>query len=328
MSNFSSRSTSKHALRAAASRTTLFLGIALCLSFSPPSFAAVAGARPATKAAKTGSTARGERAHGAGAEAKAPRLSVAQIIQRHLSARGGLHAWRTVRALVLSGKMDAGAGDSIARSEGVVQAASRRGRRELAAGARKEEPKQVQLPFKLASERPNKSRLEIEFAGKTAVQVYDGTNGWKLRPYLDRNDVEPFTPQEAKAEADSAASWVDPLFDSAAKGTKVELAGVERVEGHDAYKLELTAKTGTVKNVWIDARTFLDVKVEGAPRQMDGKLRRVWVYQRDFRSVQGLRIPFVLETVVDGYPQKHKIVLERIAVNPKIDAATFARPKA
>jgi len=61
---------------------------------------------------------------------------------------------------------------------------------------------------------------------------------------------------------------------------------------------------------------------------MDGKMRSVWVYQRDFRSVQGLKIPFLLETIVDGYPQAHKIVLDKVAVNPKLDAATFAKPKA
>jgi len=41
----------------------------------------------------------------------------------------------------------------------------------------------------------------IHHNGKTAVQVYDGTHGWKLRPYLNRDDVEPFTTEEAKSEA-------------------------------------------------------------------------------------------------------------------------------
>jgi len=66
--------------------------------------------------------------------------------------------------------------------------------------------------------RPGKSRVEIEFAGKTAVQVYDGTNGWKLRPYLNRNDVEPFTAEEAKSEAGKTLDG--PLVDYAAKGTR------------------------------------------------------------------------------------------------------------
>jgi hypothetical protein len=288
-----------------AGRKSLLLSIPLCLSFSYPLLAAQ---RKTTAA----------------------RLSAAQVVKKHVSARGGLQAWRAIQTLSLSGKMDAGAGDSIARSLRVARpgASNRKARREIAASAAKPEPeKQVQLPFTLARQRPNKSRLEIEFAGKTAVQVYDGTNGWKLRPYLNRNDVEPFTSQEAKSAA-ANADMDDPLIDYKAKGTKVELEGVEPVGGHDAYKLKLTSKTGTVQHVWIDAKSFLDVKVEGVPRRMDGKLRSVWLYQRDFRSVQGLKIPFIVEAIVDGYPQAHKIVLDKVAVNPKLDAAAFAKPKA
>jgi hypothetical protein len=256
------------------------------------------------------------------------KLTAKQIVEKHVSARGGLKAWKSVETLSLSGKMEAGTGDSMARSMSVARPVSRKGRREIAAGARNETTeKQVQLPFTLAKQRPNKSRLEIQFAGKTAVQVYDGSNGWKVRPYLNRNAVEPFTPEEAKAQAESD-DLDDPLIDHAAKGTKVELAATEKVEGRDAYKLKLTTRTGAVRHVWIDAATFLDVKVQGAPRRMDGKLRDVFVYQRDFRAVQGVKIPFVLETVVDGYPQTHKILVDKVAVNPKLGEAMFAKPKA
>jgi outer membrane lipoprotein-sorting protein len=309
---------SNRANQAGAGRSSLLLGIALGLGLSHPALAAEAKAKPTAETkSKTQTTA--------------PRLSAAQIVKRHVTARGGTQAWRAVQTLSLSGKLDAGAGDSVARSERVAGgpgAAGKRMRREVAAGAVKgEAEKQVQLPFTLARQRPNKSRLEIEFAGKTAVQVYDGTNGWKLRPFLNRNDVEPFTQQEAKTEAESP-DLAGLLIGYEAKGTKIELVGVEPVEGKDAYKLKVTTRTGTVRDVWIDAKSFLDVKVEGSPRRMDGKMHSVWVYQRDFRSVQGLKIPFVLETAVDGYPQTHKIHLEKVAVNPKLDVATFAKPKA
>jgi hypothetical protein len=175
--------------------------------------------------------------------------------------------------------------------------------------------------------RGHKSRVELEFAGKTAVQVYDGTNGWKLRPYLNRNDVEPFTADELKAEAVKAD--VDGyLVDYAAKGNKVELAGVEKVEGKDAYKLKITQKNGDVQYTWIDAQSFLDVKVSGTPRRMDGKMHNVSIYQRDFRAVNGLMIPYVLETAVDGYRETHKTVLESVVVNPKLDDSLFAKPQA
>lgn len=234
--------------------------------------------------------------------------------------------------------MDAGVGDSAARSALWVQNswAQKGPTHKNPAGAKAaaaapqitaEPPKQVELPFVLDMKRPGKSRVEIEFAGKKAIQVYDGTHGWKLRPFLNRVDAEPFTAEEAKS---TEGKWdLDgPLLDYAAQGTKVEFDAMDPVEGHDAYKLKLTLKNGEVQHIWIDAQTFLDVKVEGSPRRMDGRMRTVWVVQRDFRSVQGLMIPFVLETSVDGFPNKHKMVIEKVALNPALDDTLFAKPKA
>jgi len=53
-------------------------------------------------------------------------------------------------------------------------------------------------------------------------------------------------------------------------------------------------KSGQVRHLWVDAESFLDVKVEGTPKRMDGKMRPVEVYYRDYRSVNGLMVPYVL----------------------------------
>jgi hypothetical protein len=259
-----------------------------------------------------------------------PQLSAAQIVEKHVAARGGLEAWRGLQALSVSGKMEAGTGDSVARSVKVSRsrkAPAKLGAIETSDSVNGEADKQVQLPFVMEMKRPGKSRVEIEFAGKTAVQVYDGAKGWKLRPFLNRDDVEPFTAEEAKSEAQKDGIE-GPLVDYAAKGTKVELEKVEAVESRDAYKLKLTMKSGKVQHIWIDAQSFLDVKIDGIPRRMDGKMHNVWVYQRDFRKVDGLMMPFVLETTVDGYPGTHKMLIEKVAVNPKLNDARFAKPNA
>lgn len=251
-------------------------------------------------------------------------LTADEIVEKNVAARGGLQAWRAVQTVSWTGKLDAGGG-SLERSRKLAE--GKVDRTSLAIAERQNPSPQVQLPFVMEMKRPLKSRVEIEFAGKTAVQVYDGANGWKVRPFLNRNEVEPFTADEAKAE--STKGELDGfLVDYAAKGTKVELEGVEAVEGHDAYKLKLTTKTGEVRHIWIDAQSFLDVKVEGAPRRMDGRMRTVWTYQRDFRSVQGVMVPFVLETAVEGYQGTHKMVIDKVAVNPSLDDALFTKPKA
>jgi hypothetical protein len=224
------------------------------------------------------------------------KLSAAQIVEKNVAARGGLQAWRAVKTMSMSGKLDAG------------------GRQN------------VQLPFVLEMERARKTRLELQFNGQTAVQVYDGTNGWKLRPFLNRHDVEPYSPEELKAAA-MQADIDGPLVDYSSKGTKVDLAGVQQVEGHDAFNLKLTLKSGQVQHIWVDAQTFLDVKIEGTPRHLDGKFHPVATYFRDYRSVNGLMIPYVNETVVEGVKKTEKIVVEKVVVNPNLEASRFSKPQ-
>jgi hypothetical protein len=258
----------------------------------------------------------------------APKLTAAQIVEKNVAARGGLQAWKSVQTMTWKGKMDAGTGDSAARSRafamssmGKMQPASR-----MEMPDKSEAQKQVQLPFTTEMKRGRKQRVELEFAGKTAIQVYDGSNGWLVRPYLNRNDVEPFTEEQLKAQSQSAD--IDGyLVDYAAKGSKVDLEGVEKVEGKDAYKLKVTQKSGDVKYIWVDAQSFLDVRITGPQRRMDGKMHNVYVYQRDFRSVSGVMIPYTMETAVEGYRDTHKTVLESVVINPKLEDSLFTKPQ-
>jgi outer membrane lipoprotein-sorting protein len=182
------------------------------------------------------------------------------------------------------------------------------------------------LPFVLKEKRPRKSRLEIVFKDQTSVQVYDGTQGWKVRPFLNRNEVETYTPAEMKSAA--AEQDLDgPLVDYAAKGTQIALAGTEPVEGHPAYKLRLTLRNGDKRMLWVDAGSFLELKIEGEPRKLDGKLHKVAVYFRDYKTEHGLTTPRLQETAVDGVKQTYKMTITRVAVNEPLDDALFQKPQ-
>ncbi len=269
----------------------------------------------------------------ADANSAVAKLNANQIVEKFIAARGGLSAWHGVQTMSCKGKMDAGRGDSAARSAAYAHSnMSPKKKAEVIVDSKTGEKSaedfaQVRLPFLLEMKRPGSSRLELEFNGKTSVQAYDGKAGWKLRPFLNRDDWEPFTPDELKA---SAGKWEldGPLLDYSARGTKVDLEGVEAVEGHDAYRLKLTLKSGDVQHVWIDAKTFLDVKVEGTPHRMDGKMRKVYIAQHDFRNVQGLMVPFELVTTVEGYPDQHKMSIDQILLNPVLGDELFTKPKA
>jgi hypothetical protein len=262
--------------------------------------------------------------------AAVPDLPLSQIIERNIAARGGLAAWRTVKTLSMSGTMDAGtvAPDPAKLVEDPRRASDPRKRLHpdpARALTDAQPPKTITLPFEMDLKRPRMMRVDLKVKNETAVQVYDGTRGWKLRPYLGRHEVEPYS----AAELQIAAAQQDldgPLVDYASKGTKIERIGVEAVNGRDAYKLKLILKGGQVCQVWIDAETFLDVKID-TERRVGKKTQHAATLMGDYRTVQGLQIPFLLENRVDNSRAPQKLVIAQVSVNPPLSDTRFAKPE-
>jgi hypothetical protein len=256
-------------------------------------------------------------------------LTAAEIVNKNVAARGGLQAWKGVKTLRWDGTI--GVGGNQRGPQPVIQ----QNKREAKLPTDPRPADEVRLPFVMEMERPRKVRFEIKFRGETAIQVYDGANGWKLRPYLNRREVENFTSDELKKAA--MQSELDgPLVDYQAKGTQVALEGTEKVEGNETYRLKLTTKAGYSFHVWIDAKTFLEAKIQGQPRQLDGREHQVEVYYRDYHNVDGLQIPFVLEShvvplasagsrVAETPYAPEKIIITKAIVNPPLPDALFAK---
>ena len=111
-----------------------------------------------------------------------------------------------------------------------------------------------------------------------AARVFDGTNGWKLRPSRGRTpEVVPFTADEISAARD--APGIDtPLFDYAAKGVAVHFDRLDEVEGRKAYRLSLTLPSGATQHAWIDAQSFLDVQYHRESHNTAGQSATVTVH--------------------------------------------------
>lgn len=263
-----------------------------------------------------------------------PALAVSEIVARNAAARGGLPAWQAVNAMSMVGTLEAGK----PRKDGGVVATTNLSKQERAK-ARAEMRKALQdgrvqagppapivLPFTLDLKRPVMQRLEVPFQGQTAIQVFDGSQGWKLRPYLGRHEVETFNADELRIARDQQP-LEGALLNHQAKGTQVALEGGEMVEGRGAYRLKLTLKNGDVLHTWIDAQTFLDLKIEGAPRRWDGRMHGVATYFRDYKPVDGLLIAHRMETVVEGVAGSENIYVQKVSLNPQLANDYFARPQ-
>jgi len=225
-----------------------------------------------------------------------PGLTAEQIVAKNIAARGGLEAWRKIQTMAWVGHIES----ANAPAPG--------------------------LPFVLEQKRPNKTRFEIKAPNQMAVRVYDGTHGWKLRPGRNGNpELQPYTTAELSFARDGEG--IDgALMDYTAKGIAVTQDGVDEVEGHKAYRLNVKLPSGVSHHVWIDAQSFLDIKYDRESRNAFGMSGTVSVWYRDYRTIDGLQIPFTIETGAGTAKATDKMVIDKLLLNPPLDDKVFAKP--
>jgi len=235
----------------------------------------------------------------ANAAASAPAAlepTAADIVDRNIAARGGIDAWRKVDTMVWIGHIESAS----------VPA-----------------PK---LPFVLEMKRPNKTRFEIGSRNQEALRVFDGNHGWKVHPAHGRlPQVLPYTDDEL-SYAREGTGIDGPLMDYRAKGIAVTLDGIDQVEGRKAYRLNVTLPSGDSHHVWIDADTYLDVKYDRRSRNAFGMEGTMFVVNRNYQTIEGLRLPLTIESGGDAAKVPDRMVIERILVNAPLEARQFAKP--
>lgn len=174
--------------------------------------------------------------------------------------------------------------------------------------------------------RPGLFRLEFSYQGTTSVFAHDGTGGWQIAPLQGQ-----FEPTAMPPEADAAAGADQrdiegPLVDWKQKGHVVTLAGSEPVDGKPAYKLEVRMQGGAIRYDYVDAASHLVVRSD-VTRLIKGRPTVLQNMFSDFRNVDGIVFPHVIETRVKDRPQSLTITVEKIELNPALDDARFRMPK-
>jgi hypothetical protein len=251
-------------------------------------------------------------------------LSAAQVVARNVAVRGGVAAWRAIRSVSLTGQMDLGRlhpPPDAAESYATAQSDSRQRPPDTAREAPSGQRGTLRLPFRLEMKRPHMSRLELYFAGHTAIQVYDGNAGWKLRPFAGHAGAESFSPAEMKI-ASSQQELDGLLIDAAAKGNRISLEGMDNVNGVPNYRLKVVLRTGEMRRVWLDAATFLETKVDGI-RELGGRPFGMTTLLSDYRLVDNVMMPFVMETFVPELAESEKIMIDKVSINADLPDTLF-----
>jgi hypothetical protein len=218
-----------------------------------------------------------------------------EVVEKYIQAKGGRDKIKTVKTLRFTAKMSMGQG--------------------------------MEAPVVMELVPPeHKVRMEFTIQGMTGIQAYDGTGGWQVMPFLGKTDPEPMTGDDLKEAKENADLLEGPLYNYKDKGNKVEYLGKGDLEGTPVQKLKLTQKEGDVTTIYLDADSYLELKNE-TTRTIRGQATDIETTFGNYKQVEGLTMPFNMETKMKGAPGPQVITIDKIEVNVPIAANRFDTPK-
>jgi outer membrane lipoprotein-sorting protein len=178
----------------------------------------------------------------------------------------------------------------------------------------------MEAPVVVYAKRPNMVRQEIQMGGRLVVMAFDGNTPWIVNPNTGTpGAIAVMGPQADAMRQDS--DFDGPLLDYRTKGTTIELVGTETLGVKKVFHLKLTARTGLVQHYYLDAETALETKL--VTESDNGKVEQELL---DYRDVEGIKVPFLIRTTVNGVLQG-EMKVEKVEFNLKIDDAMFRMPK-
>jgi outer membrane lipoprotein-sorting protein len=215
-------------------------------------------------------------------------LSVDDIVARNIKARGGVTKLASIKSL-------------------------------RATYSSEEDGKPVRL-IEL-QKRPNKLRRNISFQGNMIVFAYDGQSAWQSS---SQGKGPSPVPADLALELREEADIDGPLVNYKDKGSTLELLGKEKLNGRDVYNLKIKLKEGQVRNIYLDARNFLEVKETGFFEKGGKRVDFVTIY-KGYRPVQGVLFPFVIEQK-EGEEESQSTYLKKMEINLPVADSLFTMP--
>ncbi len=224
-------------------------------------------------------------------EEKAP--TVDQLVAKNVEAKGGAGALQALQSIKMTGKLLVNSG-------------------------------QLEFGYTETRKKPNVVRTEYSLQGLTAVNAFDGNEGWKISPFQGRKDPEKMSADDAKALVED--SEVDgPLIDWKEKGSTVEYLGTEDVDGTQAHKLKVTRKNGDINYVFLDPDHFLEIRVT-TQRTEHGAQVETETDLSDYEKVSGVYLPLSVEAGRKGSSDKQKLILDKAEGNVPVEDKAFEFP--
>jgi hypothetical protein len=162
-------------------------------------------------------------------------------------------------------------------------------------------------------------KTELDFNGSKIVNCITDKGGWAINPMTGQSSATAMSADQANA-AKGSFQVGGPLFDYAAKGYKVEMAGKDTGD----YKLKVSSN-GVNITYYVNVHTYLIDKMVNAVNA-NGQDMEITTAFRDYKKTDiGLVMAYTQEII---YPQRSVTISHtRVEFNKPIDPAIFDMPK-
>ncbi len=173
----------------------------------------------------------------------------------------------------------------------------------------------------VVAKAPGSFRLTMDIPGYGVVEtVLDGGNGWEKNPDSGTH---------AMSKADLAVAQRDHHFYREVRlkelYPKMESAGADKLNGRAVYVVEATPAAGPAEKLYFDAESGLLVKRDYERVTLEDGIVQYEVLLRDYRDVDGLKLPFTVEQRAPDNTMIFKFAEIRNNA-PLVDTA-FAKPE-
>lgn len=179
----------------------------------------------------------------------------------------------------------------------------------------------MEMPMQMKIKKPNKFLVKMTMQGQEMTQAFDGENGWMIAPWVSPE------PQalagEQLEQAKDQTNMEGELYNYEQKGSTIDFKGKVNLDGNEAFKLTLNSKDGSEKDYYIDANTYLILKVK-AEVSAQGQTVEVEQIMGDYQTTDGITMARKIET--KSPMGSATILMEDVRFNTDIDDSIFKQP--
>jgi zinc protease len=210
-------------------------------------------------------------------------LNAKDVVKMHITETGGEEAWKKVNDMTM------------------VMTTEMQG---------------MSITLKTIRKAPNKMFMDVNAMGQSFQKiVFDGKKGYTSA----MGQKQDFGDAEVKEYADEASmsrdlNYLKPEY-------KLALKGIEKVDGNDAYEIEITKPDGDVLTEYYDVTSKLKVKSVATSEGPQGKMTQTTYYLDYKAGAGGLKYPNQIKQ--SAGPQTMDMKLQSVEVNTGIKDDVF-----